>query len=72
MLWERAEQQLKDVDKALKRINDGTYGQCEYCGQEIHSERLESIPATSLCIKCRGLTKKQGSNEKERKREEEK
>jgi RNA polymerase-binding protein DksA len=41
---------LAAIDAALKRIDDGTYGQCERCGQAIESERLEALPWATLCI----------------------
>ncbi len=46
-------QMLNDIDEALAKIADGTYGYCEICGKEINSERLEFIPHTKLCIKCK-------------------
>ncbi len=42
---------LREIDKALQRIADGTYGYCEVCGQPIEEKRLEAIPWTTLCIK---------------------
>jgi DnaK suppressor protein len=44
--------QLDDVDRALAKLDDGTYGQCENCGQEIGEARLEAMPATRYCITC--------------------
>jgi RNA polymerase-binding protein DksA len=41
---------LHDVDRALARIEDGTYGTCERCGAPIALERLEALPWASLCI----------------------
>jgi RNA polymerase-binding protein DksA len=49
-LEEDATRQLQEVEKALARIEDGTYGTCEVCGKEIPAERLEAIPWTTLCI----------------------
>jgi DnaK suppressor protein len=43
---------LKDMRDALKRIDDGTFGKCAFCEQDIGEERLEVIPYTRLCIKC--------------------
>jgi DnaK suppressor protein len=42
-----------EVMLALEKIDDGTYGVCESCDQEIESERLEAQPITSLCIQCK-------------------
>lgn len=41
---------LKKIDKALKRIENKTYGICEVCEEPIEKERLEVIPYTTLCI----------------------
>jgi DnaK suppressor protein len=46
------EEQLKDVDEALERIEKGTYGFCENCKEEIDIERLKVYPAAKTCIKC--------------------
>lgn len=46
-------QRLEEVQAALQRIEDGTYGKCESCGNKIPPERLEAIPAASLCISCK-------------------
>lgn len=42
--------QLGLVDKALARLEDGTYGTCEVCGDTIGAERLAAMPATHRCI----------------------
>jgi len=44
---------LKKIDKVLKKIEDGTYGICERCGEEIGLKRLEARPVTDLCIRCK-------------------
>ena len=41
---------LEEVDAALKRLEDGTYGICEVCGKPIGAARLEAMPAARLCI----------------------
>ena len=43
---------LADVDRALEKIDEGTYGLCDDCGQLISSERLEAIPAAAVCVTC--------------------
>lgn len=43
---------LKEIHDALVRIDNGTYGKCDLCGDEISSERLEVLPYTRLCIDC--------------------
>src|SRR4051812_31581329 len=49
-LAENSEQVLSEIDAALQRIEDGTYGKCAVCGKEISVERLEAYPWASLCI----------------------
>jgi DnaK suppressor protein len=44
---------LHDVDRALAKLDAGTYGACERCGQPIGAERLEAIPWAMLCIDCK-------------------
>jgi RNA polymerase-binding transcription factor DksA len=41
---------LEEVDAALQRVQDGTYGSCEVCGKPIGAARLEAMPAARLCI----------------------
>ena len=41
---------LEEVDAALKRLEQGTYGICEVCGKPIGAPRLEAMPAARLCI----------------------
>jgi RNA polymerase-binding protein DksA len=52
---EELEASRADVDRALARIENGTYGKCERCGQDIPFERLEAIPTASLCVTCKQL-----------------
>ena len=47
-----AEQTLKLVNDALARFDNGTYGLCLNCGQEIDAARLEAIPYAPLCLNC--------------------
>jgi DnaK suppressor protein len=49
-LEEDAREQLRQIEKALARIESGDYGRCEVCGKEIPLERLEATPSTTLCI----------------------
>jgi RNA polymerase-binding protein DksA len=44
--------QLDDVDRALAKLDAGTYGVCENCQQPIGEARLEAMPATRFCINC--------------------
>jgi DnaK suppressor protein len=44
------DQELEDVERALQRIEDGTYGKCAVDGEPISVERLEARPAATMCI----------------------
>jgi DnaK suppressor protein len=44
------QEQLDDVEHALQRLDQGTYGTCETCGKPIADARLEAMPATRFCI----------------------
>jgi len=44
---------LKKIEMALARIDDGTFGVCERCEEEISPKRLEARPVTTLCIRCK-------------------
>jgi DnaK suppressor protein len=45
--------QLENVDRALAKIDSGTYGVCEDCGKEIPSARLEARPESIRCVDCK-------------------
>ncbi len=45
-------EKLKNIDKALKKIEEGSYGICSICKKEIPIERLEINPLTETCVKC--------------------
>jgi RNA polymerase-binding protein DksA len=49
-LEENSESVLREIEAALQRIEDGTYGTCDVCGKQIEEERLEAIPWTRLCL----------------------
>ena len=44
---------LKKIEEAISRIDSGTYGICESCGEKISIKRLEARPVTALCIECK-------------------
>ena len=46
------QQLLEEIDAALQRIEDDTYGTCSNCGKSISPERLEALPWATLCIDC--------------------
>lgn len=49
-LEENADHLLGEIESALSRIGDGTYGLCARCGKPIATERLEAVPYATLCI----------------------
>jgi DnaK suppressor protein len=52
-LRDRERYLFKKIDKALVKIDDGSFGTCEECGDEIGIKRLEARPVTDLCVKCK-------------------
>ena len=52
-MLDRELRNLKNIDNALKRIHDKTYGVCNYCGEDISSTRLKAVPYTEFCINCK-------------------
>ncbi len=51
-LGESIREELKLIDNAIARIENGTYGTCSQCGEKITKARLEALPYTELCIDC--------------------
>ncbi len=46
------ESKMKQIDDALKRIEEGTYGTCEKCEKDIQEKRLDADPSVTVCITC--------------------
>ena len=44
---------LEQIEAALQRIKDGTFGMCRACGQEIPKARIEAVPTTTICVPCK-------------------
>jgi DnaK suppressor protein len=51
-LDDEAQQMVMQIDAALGRIEQGTYGICKACSEPIHDGRLEAIPFAEMCISC--------------------
>ena len=49
-ILDSVEGELADVEHALQRLDQGTYGTCEACGKPIPDDRLEALPATRFCL----------------------
>ncbi|HEX6207293.1 MAG TPA: TraR/DksA C4-type zinc finger protein [Actinomycetota bacterium] len=43
---------MAEIDRALEKLSEGTYGRCDRCGEPIPKERLEVKPAATLCVRC--------------------
>ncbi len=52
-LEKRARDQMAEVEHALHKFEEGTYGRCDGCGQPIDPARLEALPQASLCLSCK-------------------
>jgi DnaK suppressor protein len=52
-LSERERGMLREIDEALDRIDEGTYGICEECGEPIAETRLKALPYATLCVDCK-------------------
>jgi len=53
ILEKRVRDQLSEVEHALHKLDQGTYGLCDICGQPIEPARLEALPQASLCLSCK-------------------
>ncbi len=60
---DRERKLILKIREALQRIEDGSFGICESCGDDIGTERLEARPVTTLCIECK---RKQEAGERAR------
>jgi DnaK suppressor protein len=49
---------LLQIENALRRMEEGSYGRCANCGQNIHILRLEAVPWARFCIDCQELAEK--------------
>lgn len=54
-LEKTVEKDLQDVNSALKKVKDGTYGICKYCNKPIDEKRLLARPASTACVSCKKL-----------------
>lgn len=69
LISDRDREKLFEIDEALQRIEEGTYGTCEECDKKILETRLRVMPFARLCIACQSDWEKKG--EKSRRSEEE-
>jgi DnaK suppressor protein len=59
MLGDRERNKLREIDNAISKIDDGTYGICDECGETISKKRLSVIPYSNLCIACKSKIEKE-------------
>lgn len=59
-LIQQAHATIEEIDRALHKMERGTYGLCEHCGEKIAEARLEALPYAALCVSCKagGLTRR--------------
>ena len=60
-ILEQIDSELGDVEWALKRLDDGTYGTCEVDGKPIPEERLEAMPAARFCVEHQAEAERQAA-----------
>jgi RNA polymerase-binding protein DksA len=65
-ILERVEGELNNVEHALKRLDDGTYGTCEACGKPIGEERLAAMPAARFCLDDQALAEREARTASEK------
>jgi len=58
------------VEQALRRLEDGTYGACERCGQAVPEARLEAVPWTPFCLRCEATIEQEEARDRGRPAEE--
>ncbi len=59
MLGDRDRGKLAEIEDALDRINNNSYGECEECGEPIAEDRLRALPFTRVCIECQSRSEKE-------------
>ncbi|MCY3021540.1 MAG: TraR/DksA C4-type zinc finger protein [Planctomycetota bacterium] len=47
--------EASEIERAMEKVDNGTYGMCEMCNKPIGAERMQFLPYVTLCIKCQGL-----------------
>ncbi|MBV8560743.1 MAG: TraR/DksA C4-type zinc finger protein [Acidimicrobiia bacterium] len=60
-ILEQIDAELADVEHALRRLDDGTYGTCEFDGKPIPEERLEAVPAARFCVQHQAEAERQAA-----------
>ena len=55
------QREMRMIEAALQRVQDGNYGQCARCGADIGQERLDLLPATPFCAQCAAVIEREHS-----------
>lgn len=58
-ILENIEAELADVEHAIRRLDEGTYGACEACGRPIDADRLEAMPAARFCVEDQAFAERE-------------
>ncbi|MBW3669257.1 MAG: TraR/DksA C4-type zinc finger protein [Actinobacteria bacterium] len=58
-ILENVEAELADIEHAIRRLDDGTYGTCEACGKPIDDARLEAVPAARFCLEDQAVAERE-------------
>lgn len=61
-LEKRIREELADIERALNKFEEGTYGLCDNCGKKIDPARLEALPQAGLCLNCKAHQAKNAKN----------
>jgi DnaK suppressor protein len=59
-LLQRHIERLREIEDALDRVEEGSYGTCEDCGAPINLERLKVLPFTTVCVQCQEKREQMG------------
>ena len=62
VLEKRIREQLTDIEHALAKFDEKTYGLCDSCGKSINPARLDALPQANLCLDCKTLQAKNAKN----------
>ena len=63
LLSEREKEKLLAIEEALERIREGTYGECDECGDEIGTGRLKAMSLANLCVPCQSRLEKEQAHQ---------
>jgi DnaK suppressor protein len=61
-LAERGSSEVAQIEEALRKIDEGTYGVCETCSEPIPWTRLQALPYATMCVKCKEVQEREGGS----------